>query len=369
VQRIEVRALAPLSVVIPTRNRAASLLRTLDACRRHSADCELEFIVVDDGSADGTSQVLREAAHRMANLRWYSIPPAGPGRARNVGAAQARHEVVLFLGDDIHPANAEFFRTHGVRHAKDSSVDFAVLGNIVWPENANDPLSFTMAHIRADGAQFAFSRLTPGTFASWQYFYSSNLSVKKARVRDWLAEGFDMAFPGAALEDIELGYRLSQTRPGLRLLYDPTSLGLHHHPYSLAAFLQRQSLVGRSLRHLLKVHPELVDAFAAAHVEAALRKPLDTRADRSSAAELEELRALGLSLEASGELGSEDWHGDFLSALFELCVHDGYASAWPADRVNLGAARAAILERFWARMERSDRAGAQLSRRLRPLSI
>jgi glycosyltransferase involved in cell wall biosynthesis len=369
---IAVRSPAALSVVIPTRNRATQLLHMLDACRRHAAGCELEFIVVDDGSEDGTPQRLRDAALGMPNLRWLSVPKAGPGRARNLGVAEARHDVVLFLGDDIHPANHDFFRTHAARHAEEPSLDFAVLGNVVWPDDPEFPLSFTMAHIRADGAQFAFSRLTPGSFAGWQYFYSANLSVKKARVRDWMVEGFDSRFQGAALEDIELGYRLSQSRPGVRLLYDPASIGLHLHPYTLGTFLERQDRVGRSLRYLIEVHPELVGAFAAAPVYAALRQPRDAGSDRSRstmAVELEELRALGLLLEARGELGSEDWHGDFLSALFELCMHDGCASAWPPDQVNLGAARAAILERFWSRMGRSHQAVARLARRLRPLPI
>ena len=77
-------------MVIPTRNRAGMLLRMLDACHRHGAGSELEFIVIDDGSSDETAELMREFAGGFPNLRWQSTPLQGPGRARNLAAAFAR---------------------------------------------------------------------------------------------------------------------------------------------------------------------------------------------------------------------------------------------------------------------------------------
>jgi glycosyltransferase involved in cell wall biosynthesis len=354
-RRITVSGPAPLSVLIPTRNRVELLGRMLYACQRHAAGCELEFVIVDDGSTDGTPELLRGMVDSRFHLRWQSQPPGGPGRARNLAATLARHDVLLFLGDDILPANDEFFRTHATRHSQHPEHDFAVLGKLDWPVDADFPMNFTMRRIHEDGTQFAFSRLSPGAFVGWQFFYTSNLSVKKALVQDWMSDGFDTGFPGAALEDMELAYRLWQSPQGIRIYYDPGSAGLHYHPYTLPSFLDRQYFVGRSLRRMLELHPELVYEYGAQRVDAALRQPRrhkDSERLCQATAAIEALKASARTLEVRNQLGSKAWHGNFLSALFELCLLDGYASAWPVTEVNLADARTVILDRFLLRVQK-----------------
>lgn len=339
----------PLSIIIPTRNRSQKLARTLDACRRHGGGCDLELVVVDDGSTDDTPELLRERSAVETNLSWHSLPPGGPGRARNYGAAMARKEVLLFMGDDIVPANDDFFRVHARLHAEHPELDFAVVGRISWPEPPDFQVSFTMARSLEDGSQFAFSRLTPGGFAGWQFFYTSNVSVKKSLVEDWMADGFDAGFPGAALEDMELAYRLWQSPTGLRLYYDPASLGLHDHVYSLEAFLERQFFVGQSLRRMLELHPELMDEYGLGYVANALLQPAATNDGerlRVATSEIERIEAFAKELELHGRLGAEPWHAALVSALFQSTMHNGYASCWSPGQANLAAARQAILERL-----------------------
>jgi glycosyltransferase involved in cell wall biosynthesis len=352
-RRISVTGPAPLSVIIPTRNRGAMLGRMLDACRRHASGCELEFVIIDDGSTDGTRELLGGMSTFPFDLRWESLPPGGPGRARNLAATLARHDVLLFLGDDIMPANDEFFRTHSSRHAEYPEHNFAVLGRLDWPKAEDFPINFTMRRMHEDGSQFAFSKLSPNTFVGWQFFYASNVSLKKALVRDWMCDGFDAGFAGAALEDMELAYRFEQSPLGIRIYYDPGSVGLHYHPYTLSGFLDRQFLVGRSLRRMLQLHPELAREVGAQPVESALRQPRryrDAYRLRQATSAIQSIQVAARTLETRNQLGSEDWHGDFLSALFGLCLLDGYASAWPAAEVNLAAARTVILDRFLSRV-------------------
>lgn len=363
--RIEVRTPAPLSVVIPTRNRRELLARTVDGCLRSAAGLEFELLVIDDGSNDGTAELLHERFRATAKLRVESVAAGGPARARNLAAAQARHDVLVFLGDDIVPANEEFFRVHALRHAECPQGDFAVLGKVDWPSPADLPVSFAMSQAHNDGTQFAFSRLRPGAFVSWQYFYTSNLSVKKALVGDWLNNGFDVGFPAAALEDVELGYRIWRSRGGLRLYYDPCSLGLHYHSYTLATFLERQAIVGRSLRRMLELHPELVDEYGARRVDAALRMSSARNDDQilgRITGELDRLKEWVLLLDTQGALGSQEWHGALVSALFELCLHEGYVSAWSNWEVNRAAARAVMLNRFFSRIRNAGGPGRLLWR-------
>jgi glycosyltransferase involved in cell wall biosynthesis len=87
-----------VSVVIPTRNRRALLERSLGtALGQH--DVEVEAVVVDDASDDGTPAYLEALADpRVVVVRHGA--PEGVARARNAGLAAARAPWVAFLDDD-----------------------------------------------------------------------------------------------------------------------------------------------------------------------------------------------------------------------------------------------------------------------------
>lgn len=340
--------IGPISVVIPTRNRSGLLVQQLETCRHHTAGCELEFVVVDDGSDDDTVRQLQRLSAGMPNLVWRSIPKSGPARARNVGADIASHDVILFLGDDIHPANEDFFRVHARLHAAYPGLDFAVFGKVQWAADSSKKITYTMSHIQGRGSeQFDYAHLRPYAFSDWRHFYSANLSVKKAIVPDWIVHGFDTEFPGAAAEDIELGYRISKSSNGLRVYYDPGAVGLHHHHYTAAQFMDRQFFAGKCTRLLYDRHPELAAGPFRACMDAInMEFPAGTQLPDRYVPVIEAIKAWARILEADGSLGAEPWHDDFLSAVFELCALEGFVSTWTLRPPNLAAARAVMVDRF-----------------------
>jgi glycosyltransferase involved in cell wall biosynthesis len=348
--------LVPLSVVIPTFNRSELLVGTVQACHRHSGGCELEIVVVDDGSTDDTVQRLAELSATIPNLTWRSVGKVGPGKARNIGAEAARHDVLLFLGDDIRPMNDDFFRVHARLHGEFIDNNLAVLGKVVWPDMLQ-PITYTMAHVQGEGAQqFGYIHLTPYSFVTWASFYTANVSVKKALVQDWILNGFDENFTGAAFEDLEFAYRFSNTPKGLKIFYDPAARASHHHPYKLAQFMDRQTHSGEALAHFIELHPETVADFNVRDIVDALRAPKSHGEDQLLAdhrALIDGLKALAKAVEADGQLGSEHWHSDFLSAVLDLCLVDGFVSAWPAQHGDLAAVTALMLDRFCLRMRQS----------------
>ena len=91
---------APLavSIIVPTRNRAAALQRCLSALVAQRDVGPLEIIVVDDGSidADGVSAVV--ASQPLARL--VRVGGGGPAAARNTGVAAASGTYVCFTDDD-----------------------------------------------------------------------------------------------------------------------------------------------------------------------------------------------------------------------------------------------------------------------------
>lgn len=87
-----------VSVIIPTYNRATTLLDAVESALRQTYR-NIEVIVVDDGSSDGTEHVLRDFGDRISVIRQAN---AGPSAARNRGVAESNGEIVAFLDSDDH---------------------------------------------------------------------------------------------------------------------------------------------------------------------------------------------------------------------------------------------------------------------------
>ncbi|WP_227368687.1 glycosyltransferase family 2 protein [Halomonas sp. M20] len=86
------------SVVIPTYNRADSLLRTLQSVLAQSF-IDFEAIVVDDGSTDNTQQVVNTL--KDPRIRYHKmINSGGPATPRNKGISEAKGEWICLLDSD-----------------------------------------------------------------------------------------------------------------------------------------------------------------------------------------------------------------------------------------------------------------------------
>ena len=86
-----------ISVIIPTLNEQRALPETLAAVLRQRGD--LEVVVVDGGSDDGTRRVVEDAGVACDRIRWIEAP-RGRARQMNRGAAAAAGEWLLFLHAD-----------------------------------------------------------------------------------------------------------------------------------------------------------------------------------------------------------------------------------------------------------------------------
>lgn len=244
-----------LSVIIPTRNRVATLGRTLEAWRGHESGAPFEVVVVDDGSEDRTFEALTAAAAKDPRLRCLHQDGSGPAAARNRALASSTGEIVLFTGDDIRPG-AGLVEGHVAAHAAKEAARF-ILGRTEWDDER--PVTPVMRHITGfGGQQFRYAYLRDGQRLGFKYFYGSNLSV--ARQTLGATSGpFDASFRGAALEDADLGYRLMNHRQEIG--YKADLLAFHDHPYDVAGFAARQRRVGLATAGLAAKHPEVAAEF------------------------------------------------------------------------------------------------------------
>ena len=279
------RSLAPesmtgVSVIIPSFNRAAQLEATLLKSFACTEGCEVEFIVVDDGSTDDTPQRLARLAAEHPELRYLSVENGGQGRARNLGTSLANYEIVLFQGDDIRPAHSGFYRLHLEAHRRLPQVGVAVLGKVTWPDSPDVEITFPMRHIQGKGQQqFGYYQIVPYTWQDFRFFYTSNVSLKKQVIQDWKSDGFNPRFREYGWEDAELAYRLSEVTPGgFGTLYVPAPVATHHHHYNTRQFIERQISTGRAAQVFCRMHPNLRKRIGLDELEAVLTSPV-TEAD------------------------------------------------------------------------------------------
>ncbi len=98
---------ASLSIVIPVYNGSRHIPQLFDTLGRQNVlgtdtDIPVEVIMVDDGSIDGTPEVIREYVAMYPNVRYLRQENSGQATARNLGLDNARMKYVYMLDcDDI----------------------------------------------------------------------------------------------------------------------------------------------------------------------------------------------------------------------------------------------------------------------------
>ena len=109
-----------ISVILPVYNAAAYLPACLDSVLAQSYR-DIEVIVVDDGSTDGSGDVCDDYACRDARIIVLRQPNGGPSAARNRALEEARGEYVAFIDSDdvVHHQYLEVLLTTLEQHQAD----------------------------------------------------------------------------------------------------------------------------------------------------------------------------------------------------------------------------------------------------------
>ena len=98
-----------VTVIIPTYNAENAILRTVESVKNQTMGFEnIELIIVDDGSKDGTRDILRDLDENYENIKCFF--PEGnsgtPGRGRNIGILNSNSDFIMFLdSDDAYVSN------------------------------------------------------------------------------------------------------------------------------------------------------------------------------------------------------------------------------------------------------------------------
>jgi glycosyltransferase involved in cell wall biosynthesis len=98
-----------LSVIIPVYNEEQTVREVIERVLRVELPVEREVIVVDDGSTDGTPQVLRDLAGRITH-HFVSQSNYGKGTAVRVGLSLADGDIILIQDADLELDPNEYHR-------------------------------------------------------------------------------------------------------------------------------------------------------------------------------------------------------------------------------------------------------------------
>lgn len=159
------RTAAPqLSIITVNRNDRDGLAKTLASVHEQQSFAACEHLVIDGGSTDGSIDVIRRYADRLAH--WVSEPDAGIYAAMNKGIARSRGEFLLFLnsGDwlapDVLAATFADFPTVDVAYGNLQFMIGDQPGKLwVPPEPADLNFSFWVRGTLPHGATFIRRRL------------------------------------------------------------------------------------------------------------------------------------------------------------------------------------------------------------------
>lgn len=206
---------ASLSIVVLAHNRRDALVATLEALARDEATRDAEVIVVDNASADGSADLVRQ---RFPRVRVVALAKNIGVAGFNRGVAEATGDVVLVLDDDAIPATGAVARA--MQMLRDRPEAWAVT---LHPRHPSD-----------DRSEWPFAGDAPSE--DWPVMGCANLVRRWAWAR---AGGYDPSF-FLYRNDTDLSLKIR--RLGGRVLFDPALVVEHHSPIA-----RRKS--NRWLRH------------------------------------------------------------------------------------------------------------------------
>ncbi len=225
-----------ISVVIPARDRSAMLEETLGRLKEQSYPEALhEVIVVDDGSTEDLRAVVPD------DPRFRLLPTANvggafrAGQARTRGAAAASHPIVAFLDGDVAVGRDYLWALDWVHRRWDDAVlcgylsgyNLHDLGHLHTLAQVQGVTPLESIPVIPDRQREPPMRAVLDNIdwleEPWRLCYTGNLSLPRA-LFDRIG-GFDDAFSGWGLEDLDLGVRLH--RAGARWVFSRFAVGYH----------------------------------------------------------------------------------------------------------------------------------------------
>ncbi len=249
------RTVTEITVAIPTLDAGPEFAGVLAAVRSQRIDAELELLVCDSGSSDGTVAVARQHGARVVEIPRERFSHGG---TRNLLASEARGEHVAFLTQDAIPAGPDWLATLLAGFALAPRVAL-VFGPYLARADASlsvrRELDTWFASLSPEGmpridalGPAEAGRLTAAEFyGALGYFTDANGCLLRSA---WKRVPFREV---AYAEDHVLAQDM--LRAGYAKVYEPRAAVIHSHEYSAAQWLRRSFDETRALAKVYGAAP------------------------------------------------------------------------------------------------------------------
>ncbi|GIH13866.1 glycosyltransferase [Rugosimonospora africana] len=241
-------SLPSVSVVITTYRRRDALPAAIAAIAADPHPAEI--LVVVDGCADGSYEVVRDLAAENPRVRPIWRENGGEGAARQTGVESATGDIVLLLDDDV-VAGPGLATGHARAHRDRTGT--VVLGYM--------PTTAPAVRRRGDFPTVLYAREyeqacqryenDPGSVIT--ALWAGNMSLRR---EDALRVGLNGPRRLGYHDDQEFGLRCA--RAGLTAVFDRSLAARHSHSRDVDSFLRQARLSGLARRHLAATYPDLV---------------------------------------------------------------------------------------------------------------
>jgi O-antigen biosynthesis protein len=227
------------SVVVCTYNGSRTIRDCLEGLVRLEYP-DFEVIVVNDGSTDGTADIVAQYSFRLISTKNYGL-----SCARNTGLEAATGEIVAYLDDDAYPDShwltylaATFMRT---THVGVGGPNLAPAGD--------GPIAECIAHAPGGPVHVLLSDQEA------EHIPGCNMAFRKAALK--AIRGFDPQFRIAG-DDVDVCWRL--LHQGWTLGFHPAAMVWHHRRNSVRAYWRQQRNYGKAEALLERKWPEKYNA-------------------------------------------------------------------------------------------------------------
>lgn len=216
-----------ISVLIPVKNGGPDLVRCLEEIARQEVDDEVEVVIVDSGSTDGSPERARELGAQV-----HEIPATEfvHGATRNLAARLSRGDVLVFTVQDAVPADERWLATLvGVLDGENVA---GAYGRQLPHPDAKPPEQFFLDFMY--GPTPRVQRLSRIEDLTYEHTLFSNVNSAIPR-RIWETHPFN--------DDVTMSEDQEWSRrallEGQTIVYEPRAAVRHSHHYTLPAAFRR----------------------------------------------------------------------------------------------------------------------------------